>query len=165
MHYAEPLTSKSYKKLGHYASLKYLPFCSFANGWMYHLFMMYHLHFSSSPGIFTNHLVICALKFWSKLTSAIIIFLNLHISYYFCPNFVLKSSFVIYRFFTETKKLKPEEAIVAALSSLPRDLIYMVGVVYLPCNDPRIDKRRKIAALKLQEKVIKVSLFSFCFSF
>ncbi|XP_017252593.2 uncharacterized protein LOC108223052 [Daucus carota subsp. sativus] len=68
---------------------------------------------------------------------------------------VPSSLLIISRFFTETKKLKPEEAIVAALSSLPRDLIYMVGVVYLPCNDPRIDKRRKIAALKLQEKVIK----------
>lgn len=58
-----------------------------------------------------------------------------------------------------TKKLKPEEAMQATLSSLPYELVYIVGVASSPCNDPRLDKRRKIEALCLQEKAIKV-----CFS-
>ncbi|KAK1367084.1 Mitochondrial proton/calcium exchanger protein [Heracleum sosnowskyi] len=68
---------------------------------------------------------------------------------------VPSSLLIISRGFIETKKLKREEAMLATLSSLPYELIYLVGVVSLPCNDPRIDKRRKIESLKLQEKVIK----------
>ncbi|XP_017252953.1 uncharacterized protein LOC108223292 isoform X2 [Daucus carota subsp. sativus] len=71
-------------------------------------------------------------------------------------NHAVPSSFLIMsRGIIETKKLKPEEAMQATLSSLPYELIYIVGVASLPSSDPILDKRRKIKALSLHEKAIK----------
>lgn len=60
-----------------------------------------------------------------------------------------------------TEKLKPEEAVLATLSSLPYELIHAVVVASLPFKDPIVGKIMKLTSLSLQEKLIKVIFLFF----
>ena len=64
------------------------------------------------------------------------------------------------RAFTVSGKLKPEEAVVATLSSLPEEVVDTVGTA-LPSEDSVSERRRKLEFLELQEELIKVSLCTF----
>jgi hypothetical protein len=51
--------------------------------------------------------------------------------------------------------MKPEEAVVATLSSLPDEVVDTVGTV-LPSEDSVSERRRKLEFLEMQEELIKV---------
>lgn len=52
-------------------------------------------------------------------------------------------------------KMKPEEAVVATLSSLPDEVVDTVGTV-LPSEDSVSERKRKLEFLEMQEELIKV---------
>ena len=52
-------------------------------------------------------------------------------------------------------RMKPEEAVVATLSSLPDEVVDTVGTV-LPSEDPVSESKRKLEFLEMQEELIKV---------
>lgn len=56
--------------------------------------------------------------------------------------------------------MKPEEAVVATLSSLPDEVVDTVGTG-LPSEDSVSERRRKLEFLEMQEELIKVLLL-FC---
>jgi len=60
------------------------------------------------------------------------------------------------RAFTVSGKVKPEEAVVATLSSLPDEVVDTVGTV-LPSEDSVSERRRKLEFLEMQEELIKVT--------
>lgn len=60
-----------------------------------------------------------------------------------------------------TGKLKPEEAVLATLSSLPDEVVDTVGITSLPSEDSVSERRRKLEFLEMQEELIKV-YFLFC---
>ena len=53
-------------------------------------------------------------------------------------------------------KIRPEEAVVATLSSLPDEVVDTVGTG-LPSEDSVSERRRKLEFLEMQEELIKVS--------
>lgn len=63
---------------------------------------------------------------------------------------------VIYRSFTVSGKLKPEEAVQATLSSLPDEVVDTIQVTSLPSEDSVSERRRKLEFLEMQEELIKV---------
>ncbi|WOK92810.1 LETM1 and EF-hand domain-containing protein 1, mitochondrial [Canna indica] len=64
------------------------------------------------------------------------------------------SLLILSRAFTISGKLKPEEAVVATLSSLPDEVVDTVGTV-LPSEDSVSERRRKLEFLEMQEELIK----------
>lgn len=60
------------------------------------------------------------------------------------------------RAFSVPGRVKPEEAVEAAISSLPDEVVGMVGATSLPSGDPVSERRRKLEFLEMQEKLIKV---------
>ncbi|CAD6250376.1 unnamed protein product [Miscanthus lutarioriparius] len=70
-------------------------------------------------------------------------------------NYAVPSSLLILsRAFTVSGKVKPEEAVVATLSSLPDEVVDTVGTV-LPSEDSVSERRRKLEFLEMQEELIK----------
>lgn len=67
---------------------------------------------------------------------------------------VPSSLLILSRAFTVSGKLKPEEAVVATLSSLPDEVVDTVGTV-LPYEDSVSERRRKLEFLEMQEELIK----------
>ncbi|XP_072970128.1 uncharacterized protein [Typha angustifolia] len=67
---------------------------------------------------------------------------------------VPSSLLILSRAFTVSGKLKPEEAVVATLSSLPDEVVDTVGTV-LPSEDSVSERRRKLEFLEMQEELIK----------
>ena len=63
---------------------------------------------------------------------------------------------IIYRSFTVSGKLKPEEAVQATLSSLPDEVVDTIQVTSLPSGDSVSERRRKLEFLEMQEELIKV---------
>jgi len=63
---------------------------------------------------------------------------------------------MIYRSFTVSGKLKPEEAVQATLSSLPDEVVDTIQVTSLPSGDSVSERRRKLEFLEMQEELIKV---------
>jgi hypothetical protein len=59
------------------------------------------------------------------------------------------------RAFTLSGRMKPEDAVVATLSSLPDEVVDTVGTV-LPSEDSVSERRRKLEFLEMQEELIKV---------
>lgn len=68
----------------------------------------------------------------------------------------------VLRAFTITGKLRPEEVVQAALSSLPDEVVDTVGVTSLPSEDSVSERRRKLDFLEMQEELIKVDKNLFC---
>ncbi|XP_047317004.1 mitochondrial proton/calcium exchanger protein-like [Impatiens glandulifera] len=68
---------------------------------------------------------------------------------------VPSSLLILSRSFTVSGKLRPEEAVQAALSSLPDELVDSVGVTVLPSEDYVSERRRKLEFLEMQEDLIK----------
>ncbi|KAE8767094.1 LETM1 and EF-hand domain-containing protein 1, mitochondrial-like [Hordeum vulgare] len=67
---------------------------------------------------------------------------------------VPSSLLILSRAFTVSGKMKPEEAVVATLSSLPDEVVDTVGTV-LPSEDPVSERKRKLEFLEMQEELIK----------
>ncbi|XP_074588042.1 uncharacterized protein LOC141843922 [Curcuma longa] len=67
---------------------------------------------------------------------------------------VPSSLLILSRAFTVSGKLKPEEAVVATLSSLPDEVVDTVGTG-LPSEDSVSERRRKLEFLEMQEELIK----------
>ncbi|KAL5216020.1 hypothetical protein ABZP36_007421 [Zizania latifolia] len=67
---------------------------------------------------------------------------------------VPSSLLILSRAFTVSGMMKPEEAVVATLSSLPDEVVDTVGTV-LPSEDSVSDRKRKLEFLKMQEELIK----------
>ncbi|OEL31940.1 LETM1 and EF-hand domain-containing protein 1, mitochondrial [Dichanthelium oligosanthes] len=67
---------------------------------------------------------------------------------------VPSSLLILSRAFTVSGKMKPEEAVVATLSSLPEEVVDTVGTV-LPSEDSVSERRRKLEFLEMQEELIK----------
>lgn len=67
---------------------------------------------------------------------------------------VPSSLLILSRSFTVSGKLKPEEAVVATLSSLPDEVVDTVGTG-LPYEDSVSERRRKLEFLEMQEELIK----------
>ncbi|CAM0152294.1 unnamed protein product [Urochloa decumbens] len=67
---------------------------------------------------------------------------------------VPSSLLILSRAFTISGKVKPEEAVVATLSSLPDEVVDTVGTV-LPSEDSVSERRRKLEFLEMQEELIK----------
>uniref|UniRef100_A0A0E0KSB7 Mitochondrial proton/calcium exchanger protein n=1 Tax=Oryza punctata TaxID=4537 RepID=A0A0E0KSB7_ORYPU len=67
---------------------------------------------------------------------------------------VPSSLLILSRAFTMSGKMKPEEAVVATLSSLPDEVVDTVGTV-LPSEDSVSDRKRKLEFLEMQEELIK----------
>ncbi|KAL8104485.1 uncharacterized protein LOC141677624 [Apium graveolens] len=65
------------------------------------------------------------------------------------------SLLILSRAFTVTGKLKPEEAVLATLSSLPDEVVDTVGITTLPSEDSVSERRRKLEFLEMQEELIK----------
>lgn len=63
-------------------------------------------------------------------------------------------------------KVKPEEALERALTSLPDEVVDTVGVI-MPSEDSVSGRRRKLEFLEKEEELIKVSnlIMYFCSSF
>lgn len=68
--------------------------------------------------------------------------------------------FFFCRSFTVSGKLKPEEVVRAALSSLPDEVVDTVGVTSLPSEDSVSERKRKLEFLEMQEELIKVTIYS-----
>lgn len=62
----------------------------------------------------------------------------------------------MYRAFSVSGKVKPEEAVQATLSSLPDEVVDTVGITTLPSEDSVSERRRKLEFLEMQEELIKV---------
>ncbi|KAM0846014.1 hypothetical protein ACQ4PT_055951 [Festuca glaucescens] len=70
-------------------------------------------------------------------------------------NHAMPSSLLILsRAFTVSGKMKPEEAVVATLSSLPDEVVDTIGTV-LPSEDSVSERKRKLEFLEMQEELIK----------
>ncbi|KAK6116776.1 hypothetical protein DH2020_049509 [Rehmannia glutinosa] len=69
---------------------------------------------------------------------------------------VPSSLLILSRAFTVSRKLRPEEAVQATLSSLPDEVVDTVGVTSLPSEDSVSERRRKLDFLEMQEELIKV---------
>lgn len=67
---------------------------------------------------------------------------------------VPSSLLILSRAFTLSGRLKPEEAVVATLSSLPDEVVDTVGTG-LPSEDSVAERRRKLEFLEMQEELIK----------
>jgi len=67
---------------------------------------------------------------------------------------VPSSLLILSRAFTVSGKVKPEEVVVATLSSLPDEVVDTVGTV-LPSEDSVSERRRKLEFLEMQEELIK----------
>ncbi|ONK77286.1 uncharacterized protein A4U43_C02F4980 [Asparagus officinalis] len=67
---------------------------------------------------------------------------------------VPSSLLILSRAFTVSGKLKPEEAVVATLSSLPDEVVDTVGTG-LPSEDSISERKRKLEFLEMQEELIK----------
>ncbi|KAJ1279904.1 hypothetical protein BS78_04G191100 [Paspalum vaginatum] len=67
---------------------------------------------------------------------------------------VPSSLLILSRAFTVSGKVKPEDAVVATLSSLPDEVVDTVGTV-LPSEDSVSERRRKLEFLEMQEELIK----------
>ncbi|KAJ6804533.1 LETM1 and EF-hand domain-containing protein 1, mitochondrial-like [Iris pallida] len=67
---------------------------------------------------------------------------------------VPSSLLILSRAFTVSGKLRPEEAVVATLSSLPDEVVDTVGTG-LPSEDSVSERRRKLEFLEMQEELIK----------
>uniref|UniRef100_A0ACD5TAP8 Uncharacterized protein n=1 Tax=Avena sativa TaxID=4498 RepID=A0ACD5TAP8_AVESA len=67
---------------------------------------------------------------------------------------VPSSLLILSRAFTLSGRMKPEDAVVATLSSLPDEVVDTVGTV-LPSEDSVSERRRKLEFLELQEELIK----------
>ncbi|RCV07229.1 hypothetical protein SETIT_1G227400v2 [Setaria italica] len=67
---------------------------------------------------------------------------------------VPSSLLILSRAFTVSGKVKPEEAVVATISSLPDEVVDTVGTV-LPSEDSVSERRRKLEFLEMQEELIK----------
>ncbi|KAK6130595.1 hypothetical protein DH2020_035687 [Rehmannia glutinosa] len=68
---------------------------------------------------------------------------------------VPSSLLILSRAFTVSRKLRPEEAVQATLSSLPDEVVDTVGVTSLPSEDSVSERRRKLDFLEMQEELIK----------
>ncbi|CAL5068669.1 unnamed protein product [Urochloa decumbens] len=64
------------------------------------------------------------------------------------------SLLILSRAFTVSGKMKPEEAVVATLSSLPDEVVDTVGTV-LPSEDSISERKRKLEFLEMQEELIR----------
>lgn len=64
---------------------------------------------------------------------------------------------ILYRSFTVSGRLKPEEAVQATLSSLPDEVVDTIQVTSLPSEDSVSERRRKLEFLEMQEELIKVN--------
>ncbi|XP_078447083.1 uncharacterized protein LOC144715987 [Wolffia australiana] len=64
------------------------------------------------------------------------------------------SLLILSRAFTVSGKIRPEEAVVATLSSLPDEVVDTVGTG-LPSEDSVSERRRKLEFLEMQEELIK----------
>uniref|UniRef100_A0A453P214 Mitochondrial proton/calcium exchanger protein n=1 Tax=Aegilops tauschii subsp. strangulata TaxID=200361 RepID=A0A453P214_AEGTS len=70
-------------------------------------------------------------------------------------NHAMPSSLLILsRAFIVSGRMKPEEAVVATLSSLPDEVVDTVGTV-LPSEDSVSERRKKLEFLEMQEELIK----------
>jgi len=67
---------------------------------------------------------------------------------------VPSSLLILSRAFTVSGRMKPEEAVVATLSSLPDEVVDTIGTV-LPSEDSVSERRRKLEFLEMQEELIK----------
>jgi len=67
---------------------------------------------------------------------------------------VPSSLLILSRAFTLAGRMKPEDAVVATLSSLPDEVVDTVGTV-LPSEDSVSERRRKLEFLEMQEELIK----------
>ncbi|CAM0904011.1 unnamed protein product [Alopecurus aequalis] len=67
---------------------------------------------------------------------------------------VPSSLLILSRAFTVSGNMKPEEAVVATLSSLPDEVVDTVGTV-LPSEDSVSERKRKLEFLEMQEELIK----------
>lgn len=67
---------------------------------------------------------------------------------------VPSSLLILSRAFTVSGKIKPEEAVVATLSSLPDEVVDTIGTV-LPSEDSVSERKRKLEFLEMQEELIK----------
>uniref|UniRef100_K3Y5K8 Mitochondrial proton/calcium exchanger protein n=1 Tax=Setaria italica TaxID=4555 RepID=K3Y5K8_SETIT len=67
---------------------------------------------------------------------------------------VPSSLLILSRAFTVSGRMKPEEAVVATLSSLPDEVVDTVGTV-LPSEDSVSERKRKLEFLEMQEELIK----------
>ncbi|KAK9097582.1 hypothetical protein Sjap_023079 [Stephania japonica] len=71
-------------------------------------------------------------------------------------NHALPSSLLILsRAFTVSGKLRPEEAVMSTMSSLPDELVDTVQVTSMPSEDSVSERRRKLEFLEMQEEFIK----------
>ncbi|KAK9130388.1 hypothetical protein Sjap_010875 [Stephania japonica] len=71
-------------------------------------------------------------------------------------NHALPSSLLILsRAFTVSGKLRPEEAVMSTMSSLPDELVDTVQVTSMPSEDSVSERRRKLEFLEMQEELIK----------
>lgn len=68
---------------------------------------------------------------------------------------VPSSLLILSRAFTVSGKIKPEEAVEAAISSLPDEVVDTVGATSLPSEDTVSERRRKLEFLEMQEELIK----------
>lgn len=68
---------------------------------------------------------------------------------------VPSSLLILSRAFNVSGKIKPEEAVEAALSSLPDEVVDTVGATSLPSEDTVSERRRKLEFLEMQEEMIK----------
>lgn len=66
----------------------------------------------------------------------------------------------LHRAFTIHGKMRPEDAVVATLSSLPDEVVNTVGTA-LPAEDSVSKRRRKLGFLEMQEQLIKVQFVYF----
>uniref|UniRef100_A0A453CBA0 Letm1 RBD domain-containing protein n=1 Tax=Aegilops tauschii subsp. strangulata TaxID=200361 RepID=A0A453CBA0_AEGTS len=71
---------------------------------------------------------------------------------------VPSSLLILSRAFTVSGKMKPEEAVVATLSSLPDEVVGTVGTV-LPSEDSVSERKRKLEFIEMQEELIKLAPF------
>ncbi|XP_076900806.1 uncharacterized protein LOC143555056 isoform X2 [Bidens hawaiensis] len=68
---------------------------------------------------------------------------------------VPSSLLILSRAFIVSGKLRPEEVVSAALSSLPDEVVDTVGVTALSSEDSVSERRRKLDFLEMQEELIK----------
>ncbi|KAK9735850.1 hypothetical protein RND81_04G232600 [Saponaria officinalis] len=68
---------------------------------------------------------------------------------------VPSSLLILSRAFNISGKIKPEEAVEFAMSSLPDEVVDTVGATSLPSEDTVSERRRKLEFLEMQEELIK----------
>ena len=112
---------------------------SYETGWTSHSIMPCHRPFSYFQAKFLD------------------IFLSGYKSIVWACTLTHLSNFV--RAFIVSGRMKPEEAVVATLSSLPDEVVDTVGTV-LPSEDSVSEWRRKPKFLEMQEELIKVMYMS-----